>query len=428
MGRIAQIFARQILDSRGVPTIEVDLYTENGIIGRSSVASGKTIGNYEAKEVRDNDSGRYFGKGVIKCVNTINKIINEELQGIYVSEQNQIDAILIELDGTNDKSNLGSNTMLAVSLAAAKAAAASVEQTLYRYIGGVNGNTLPLPQINILSGNTAANCSLDFLEYMIIPNGAESYSDALRMGVEIYESVRKKLEEEKIVMSLAGDGSLLPRLKNNEEAIEFILKGIEAAGYKAGEQVAIALDAGANRLFRADTKKYAFNSAKKLFTGAEMINYWENLCNKYPIISIEDALFEDDWDNWVKLTDKLGDKIQLVGDDLFATNTERIQNGLQLGAANAVIIKPGQIGTITETINAVELAKNNGMNCIVSYRAGETEDTSIVDLAIGLNVGQIKLGSTSRGESIAKYNQLLRIEETLAGGARFWGTDFFVVK
>ncbi|MCK5536460.1 MAG: phosphopyruvate hydratase [Bacteroidales bacterium] len=425
MGRIAQIVARQILDSRGIPSLEVDLFTEHGVQGRASVPSGNSTGKYEANEVRDNDKGRYMGMGVVKCVNTVNKIINEELRGQYVSDQSIIDAALIELDGTKNKSNLGANTMLAVSLAAAKAAASVSGQSLYRYIGGVNGNTLPLPLINIISGGKHALNNLDFQEFMIIPNGANSYSEALRMGVEVFRNIELELFDRKIEVSLGLDGAFVPQLKNNEDAIELIIKAIERAKYKVGEQITIAIDAAANYLFDEKTNLYTLKSSNKQYKSDEFIDYWKTLIKAYPIVSLEDPLAEDDWDTWVKLTDILGDKIQIVGDDLFVTNTSRIQQGLQVGAANATIIKPNQIGTLTETINAVELAQNNGMNCIVSHRAGETDDLSIVELAIGLNTGQIKLGATSRGESIIKYNQLLRIEESLGVGARFWGNDFF---
>ncbi len=422
MGRIAQIQAREILDSRGIPTIEADVYTEHGVMGRASVPSGISLGKYEAKEVRDQDMGRHFGKGVIKCINTINKIISEELQGIWVFEQNIIDASLIELDGTKDKSNLGANTTLAVSLAAAKAAANSANQSLYRYLGGVNGNTLPLPLINVFSGGIHANNGLDFQDFMIVPNGASSFSDAIKMGIEVFENARQIIEAEKINNSLSTQGSILPHLQTNEEAIDFLLKAIEKAGYKPGEDISIAIDAAANFFYRPEEKKYALRHQKSAFSQDEYLAYWQKLIDKYPIISVEDILSEDDWEYWVKATDSFGDKTQLVGDDLFVTNTERILYGLSLGAANSVVIKPNQIGTLTETINAIELAQHNSMNCIVSHRIGETEDSFIVDLAVGLNVGQIKLGAPSRGETNFKFNQLIRLEEQLGQGGRFWGT------
>ena len=427
MGRIARIFARQILDSRGLPTLEVEVMTEHGAVGTASAPSGASTGKYEALELRDNDPGIYLGKGVLKAVNSVNKILNEELKGAYVFDQNLIDAALIQLDGTSNKSNLGANTMLAVSLAVAKAAAQTASQSLYRYIGGVNGNTLPLPLMNIINGGAHASNNLDFQEFMIMPFG-DSFSQSLRMGAEVFHHLKTILSDKKLSTNVGDEGGFAPDLKNTEQAFELILKAIEKAGYKPGSDIALAIDAAASQFYNSKKGIYTLNDFAKPINDDELIAYYEKLCKKYPIISIEDPLDEDAWDSWTKMTKKLGQDIQIVGDDLFVTNTSRIAKGIQTGAANAVLIKPNQIGTVTETINAVELSKSNGYSCVISHRSGETLDTSITEFAVGLNIGQIKTGSLSRGERIAKYNQLLRIEENLENGARFWGKDFIYRK
>ncbi len=423
MGRIAGITARQILDSRGNPTIEVDLVTEQGVLGRASVPSGTSTGKYEAVEIRDNDPGKFLGRGVLKGINTVNKILNEELRGLYVFDQNIIDATLIQLDGTQNKSNLGANTMLAVSLAAANAAAHAAGQSLYRYVGGINGNTLPLPMINILNGGTHASNNIDIQEFMIMPFG-ESYSESLRIGVEVFQHLKLILHDKKFPVNVGDEGGFAPNLKNTKQALNLIVEAIKKAGYKAGSEVAIALNIKASQLYNEKEKTYLLKDFKNPLSDEELIKYYADLCAKYPIISIEDGMAEDEWESWTKLNAALGDKIQIVGDDLYTTNVQRIQQGIQNSATNSVLIKPNQIGTLTETINAVELAQSNGMTCIISHRSGETQDTTIAELAVGLNTGQIKIGSVSRGERIVKYNQLLRIEEALENGARFWGKDF----
>lgn len=424
MSRIINIHARQILDSRGNPTVEVEIMTESGIIGRASVPSGASIGKYEAVELRDEDEGRFLGKGVYKSVNNVVKVINEELNGLSVLQQSLVDALLIQLDGTPNKSNLGANTTLAVSLACAKAAADATGQSLYRYLGGVNANTLPTPLMNILNGGLHADNNIDFQEYMIIPVGSETFSEALRMGTEVYHNLRKVLSEKKISTNVGDEGGFAPNLKSNEQAIELILKSIEKAGYKPEEDFYIALDVAASELFDGKDNLYNLTSLNKKFNSDELINYYQKLCKKYPIISIEDPLDQDDLDAWKKMSDKMGDKIQIVGDDLFATNVERLVMGINEGIANSILVKYNQIGTLTETINAIEYAKRYGYNSIISHRSGETEETFIADLSVALNCRQIKTGAPNRTDRVAKYNQLIRIEESLGELARFWGKDF----
>jgi enolase len=429
MSGIADIRARQILDSRGNPTLEVDVYTENGAIGRAAVPSGASTGVHEAVELRDNDPGRYLGNGVLHAVKNVNTVINNELKGMPVANQSLIDNIMINLDGKEDKSNLGANAILGVSLAVAKAAAYESGQTLFRYIGGVNTNLLPIPMMNILNGGAHADNSIDFQEFMIMPVGADSFSEALRMGVEVFHHLKKVLKSKKMSTNVGDEGGFAPNLSSNVEAIETVLQAIEDAGYKAGEQIYIALDPAASEFYDDKKKRYVFKkSSNEELTSAEMVNYWVEWCNKYPIISIEDGLAEDDWDGWKLLTEKLGKKIQLVGDDLFVTNVNRLQKGIDMGVANSILIKVNQIGTLTETINAVELAKANGYTSVMSHRSGETEDTTIADLAVALNTGQIKTGSASRSDRIAKYNQLLRIEEILGDNARYSGKEFKFIK
>jgi enolase len=429
MSGIAEIRARQILDSRGNPTIEVDVYTENGAIGRAAVPSGASTGVHEAVELRDNDTGRFMGKGVLHAIKNVNTIINNELKGMPVANQSMIDNIMIALDGKEDKSNLGANAILGVSLAVAKAAAYESGQSLFRYVGGVNTNLLPIPMMNILNGGAHADNSIDFQEFMIMPVGADSFSEALRMGVEVFHHLKKVLKSKKMSTNVGDEGGFAPNLSSNVEAIETVLQAIEDAGYKAGEQIYIALDPAASEYYDAQKKKYVFKkSSGEELSSEEMVNYWVEWCTKYPIISIEDGLAEDDWDGWKLLTEKLGKKIQLVGDDLFVTNVNRLQKGIDMGVANSILIKVNQIGTLTETINAVELAKGNSYTSVMSHRSGETEDVTIADLAVALNTGQIKTGSASRSDRIAKYNQLLRIEEILGDSARYHGKEFKFIK
>ncbi len=417
--QIVQIKARQILDSRGNPTIETDVITSRGVLGRASVPSGASTGKYEAVELRDGDKGIYMGKGVLRAIANVNKILNEELKGAYVTDQSGIDAAMIQLDGTPNKKNLGANAILSVSLAVAKAAAQSSGQSLYRYIGGVNANTLPIPMMNILNGGQHADNLLDIQEFMIMPVGANSFSDSLRMGTEVFHHLKAVLKKGGFSTNVGDEGGFAPNLKNHDEAIELILKAIESAGYKAGEEIVIALDAAASEFYNEKKKKYHFKSTKKYLSSEELVDYWDKLTDKYPIASIEDGLHEDDWKAWRMLNEKIGDKIQIVGDDLFVTNPERLIKGINEYSANAILIKLNQIGTLTETINAVDLAKKNGYNTIISHRSGETEDTTIAELAVALNAGLIKTGSLSRTDRIAKYNQLLRIEEELGASARF---------
>lgn len=417
--QIVQIKARQILDSRGNPTIETDVITSRGVLGRASVPSGASTGKYEAVELRDDDKGIYMGKGVLRAIANVNKILNEELKGAYITNQSGIDAAMIQLDGTPNKKNLGANAILSVSLAVAKAAAKSSGQSLYRYIGGVNANTLPIPMMNILNGGSHADNLLDIQEFMIMPVGANTFSDALRMGTEVFHHLKAELKKGGHSTNVGDEGGFAPNLSTHDEAIEYILKAIHNAGYTSGKDIVIALDAAASEFYNEKKKKYHFKSTKKYLSSEQLVDYWDKLTDKYPIASIEDGLHEDDWDAWRMLNEKIGEKIQIVGDDLFVTNPERLIKGLNEYSANAILIKPNQIGTLTETINAVDLAKKNGYNTIISHRSGETEDTTIAELAVGLNAGLIKTGSLSRTDRIAKYNQLLRIEEELGSSSRF---------
>ena len=429
MGFIASVQARQILDSRGNPTVEVDVITDSGILGRAAVPSGASTGIHEAVELRDDDKGFYLGKGVLKAVNNVNTVIREELQGMYVFDQNMIDEKMIALDGTDNKGNLGANAILGVSLACAKAAAEEARQPLYRYVGGVNANLLPIPMMNIINGGSHADNSIDFQEFMIMPVGATNFSDAIRMGTEVFHHLKKVLKDKGYSTNVGDEGGFAPNLKSNEEAIESVLTAIEKAGYKPGEDMFIAMDAAASEFYIEKENVYHFkkSSGDKL-SPAQMVDYWADWAKKYPILSIEDGLAEDDWIGWKLLSEKIGDKIQLVGDDLFVTNVTRLQEGIDKGIANSILVKVNQIGTLTETINAVQLAQNNSYTSVMSHRSGETEDTTIADLAVALNCGQIKTGSASRSDRIAKYNQLLRIEELLGEAARYIGKDFKYVK
>ncbi|HQP02716.1 MAG TPA: phosphopyruvate hydratase, partial [Bacteroidia bacterium] len=414
MGNIAEIRARQILDSRGNPTIEVDVYTDNGVVGRAAVPSGASTGAHEAVELRDNDKKIYLGKSVMRAVNNVNAILNKELHGYPVFDQRSIDAAMIHIDGSPNKATIGANAILGVSLACARAAASESGYPLYRYIGGVNARILPVPMMNILNGGSHADNSIDFQEFMIMPVGAESFSESLRMGVEIFHNLKSVLKSKKYSTNVGDEGGFAPDIKSNEEAILTVIEAIEKAGYKPGDDVMIAMDAAASEFYDAEKKVYHFkkSSGEKL-TSSEMVSYWKQWCEKYPIVSIEDGLAEDDWAGWKELTNVLGGKVQLVGDDLFVTNTERLARGIKESIANSILVKVNQIGTLTETINAVEMAKNNSYTSVMSHRSGETEDTTIADLAVALNTGQIKTGSASRSDRIAKYNQLLRIEEML---------------
>ncbi|KAB7729200.1 phosphopyruvate hydratase [Rudanella paleaurantiibacter] len=425
MSTIQSIHARQILDSRGNPTVEVDVRTENGFLGRAAVPSGASTGTHEAVELRDDDASVYVGKGVLKAVQNVNELVAPELAGASVFEQSLIDKVMLELDGTPNKGKLGANAILGVSLAVAKAAAQEAGLPLYRYIGGVNANTLPVPMMNILNGGSHADNSIDFQEFMVMPANAPSFSEALRMGTEIFHTLKKVLKSKGLSTNVGDEGGFAPNITSNEEAIQTILQAIEKAGYRPGEDVWIAMDAASSEFYNPETKQYHFkkSSGDKL-TSQEMANYWADWCNKYPILSIEDGMAEDDWEGWKMHTDLLKNKIQLVGDDLFVTNVTRLTQGIEQGIANAVLVKVNQIGSLTETIDTVNLAKRNSYKNIMSHRSGETEDATIADLAVALNTGQIKTGSASRSDRMAKYNQLLRIEEELGEVAYFPGLKF----
>jgi enolase len=418
MSYITDIRARQILDSRGNPTVEVDVVTENGIIGRAAVPSGASTGKHEAVELRDNDKTVYMGKGVLKAVSNINDTIADQLIGLNVNEQPFIDSRLIELDGTENKAKLGANATLAVSMAVAKAAAIESSLPLYRYLGGVNATVLPIPLMNILNGGAHADNKIDFQEFMIVPVGATSFSDGLRWGVEVFHHLKSVLKKKGFSTNVGDEGGFAPEIQSNEEAIEIVMMAIEAAGYQPGSQIAIAMDAATSEMYNEKDGTYTFyKSSKKVISREEMVDYWTGWVNKYPIVSIEDGMAEDDWEGWKLHTEALSKKCQLVGDDLFVTNVKRLQRGINESIANSILIKVNQIGTVTETINAVQLAQNNGFNTIMSHRSGETEDTTIADLAVALNCGQIKTGSASRTDRMAKYNQLIRIEEMLGDNA-----------
>jgi enolase len=425
MPLIEDIFARQILDSRGNPTIEVDVITSDGFTGRAAVPSGASTGIHEAVELRDGDEEVYLGKGVSKAVDHVNEMIAEELIGLDVYDQAMIDEIMLELDGTANKSKLGANAILGVSLATARAAAASCGMPLYRYVGGLNANLLPIPMMNILNGGAHADNSIDFQEFMVMPVGASSFSEALRMGTEVFHHLKAVLKKKGLSTNVGDEGGFAPNIGSNEEAIEIVIQAIEAAGYKPGEDIYIAMDAAATEFYDEKTGLYTFkkSSGKKL-TSAEMVGYWADWAAKYPIISIEDGLAEDDWDGWAAHTTSIGNKVQLVGDDLFVTNVKRLKRGIEAGVANSILVKVNQIGTLSETMDAVQTAQVASYTSVMSHRSGETEDTTIADLAVALRTGQIKTGSASRSDRIAKYNQLLRIEEELGDSAQFLGKAF----
>jgi enolase len=425
MSLIESIHARQILDSRGNPTIEVDVITENGVLGRAAVPSGASTGAHEAVELRDGDKDKYLGKGVLKAIENVNDTLAAELIGFSVFEQNLIDKIMIEADGTPNKSNLGANAILGVSLAVAKAAAAELGMPLYRYVGGVNANTLPVPMMNIINGGSHADNSIDFQEFMIMPIGAKTFTDAIRMGAEVFHHLKKVLSSRGLATNVGDEGGFAPNLGSDDEALEVISEAVNNAGYKVGEDFVYALDVASSEFYLQDEKVYYFkDSTGKKLSPVEMADYLASLAERYPIMSIEDGMFEDDWEGWKALTEKIGHKVQLVGDDLFVTNVERLQKGIDNGIANSILIKVNQIGTLTETIEAVSLAHRNGYTAVMSHRSGETEDNTIADLAVALNTGQIKTGSASRSDRMAKYNQLLRIEEELGEVAKFPGKNF----
>ena len=429
MSQIIGIRGRQILDSRGNPTVEVDVYTDQGAMGRAAVPSGASTGVHEACELRDGDKSQYLGKSVMQAVNNVNTVLSEELQGMFVSEQKAIDMKMIELDGTENKSRLGANAILGVSLAVAKAAAQETGQELFRYLGGVGGYTLPIPMMNILNGGSHADNSIDFQEFMIMPVGAPTFTEALRIGAEVFHNLRAVLKAKGMSTNVGDEGGFAPNLGSNEEALMCILQAIEKAGYRPGEDVYIALDAAASEFYNAEENIYELKwSTGEKLTPAQMSDFWKDWVKRYPIISIEDGMAEDDWDGWRLHTDAIGDRCQLVGDDLFVTNVSRLKMGLEKKVANSILIKLNQIGTLTETIDAVNLAMRNNMTAIISHRSGETEDTTIADLVVAMNAGLIKTGSASRTDRICKYNQLMRIEESLGDQAYYLGKDFKFLK
>ncbi|MBR3414159.1 MAG: phosphopyruvate hydratase [Bacteroidales bacterium] len=429
MSQIIAIRGRQILDSRGNPTVEVEVFTEQGAMGRAAVPSGASTGVHEACELRDGDKSTYLGKGVLQAVNNVNTVLNDELRGMFVDEQRALDQKMIELDGTENKSRLGANAILGVSLAAAKAAAIETGQQLFRYLGGCGGYLLPVPMMNILNGGSHADNSIDFQEFMIMPVGAPTFTEALRMGAEVFHNLRSVLKSRNMSTNVGDEGGFAPNLASNDDAIQVVCQAIEKAGYRPGEDVFIALDAAASEYYNAETGLYEMRwSTGEKYNAQEMVEFWKRWVNQYPVISIEDGMAEDDWDGWKLLTDAIGDRCQLVGDDLFVTNVQRLQMGLDRKVANSILVKLNQIGTLTETIDAVNLATRNGYTSIISHRSGETEDTTIADLVVALNTGLIKTGSASRTDRICKYNQLMRIEESLADQAQYLGKDFKFIK
>ncbi|HLM59083.1 MAG TPA: phosphopyruvate hydratase [Pyrinomonadaceae bacterium] len=424
MSLIDSVHAREILDSRGNPTVEAEVYLVSGDVGRAAVPSGASTGEHEAVELRDGDKKRYLGKGVTKAVENVNGLIAREIEGLDALDQTEVDSALLALDGTPNKSKLGANALLAVSLATARAAAAFLEVPLYRYLGGANARTLPLPMMNIINGGAHADNNVDFQEFMVVPVGAESFAEALRTGAEIFHSLKGVLKKRGLATSVGDEGGFAPNLRSNEEAVETILEAVKGAGYEAGANVLLALDPAASEFY--DGRDYVFKkSDKRKLSSDEMVAYWKSWVDQYPIISIEDGMAEGDWDGWKLMTDEMGSRIQLVGDDLFVTNTEFLRRGIELGVANSILIKVNQIGTLTETLDAIELARTHRRTAVISHRSGETEDTFIADLAVATNAGQIKTGSLSRTDRIAKYNQLLRIEEDLRDAARYPGLSAF---
>ena len=424
MSYIVKVFARQILDSRGNPTVEVDVYTKNGVVGRAAVPSGASTGIHEAVELRDNDSTRFLGKGVLEAVNNVNTLINDALQGMNIFDQKAIDTHMIRMDNTANKSKLGANAILGVSMAVAKAAAQESGLSLYKYIGGVGAVTMPIPMMNILNGGSHADNLIDIQEFMVMPVGAESFSEGLRWGTEVFHHLKNVLKSKGLSTNVGDEGGFAPNLGSNEEALQVVLEAIEKAGFIPGEDMFIALDAASSEFYNEEKGKYIFSSTGEERSSSEMVAFYKEWCTKYPIISIEDGLAEDDWSGWKLATNELGSSVQLVGDDLFVTNTKRLQKGIEEGIANSILVKVNQIGSLTETIEAVQLATRNGYTSVMSHRSGETEDTTIADLAVALNTGQIKTGSASRSDRMAKYNQLLRIEEELGDAAVYPGKNF----
>ena len=425
MATIAHIHARQILDSRGNPTVEVEVYTDQGTMGRAAVPSGASTGMHEAVELRDGDASQYLGKGVMRAVQNVNEILRKELEGANVFEQNLIDRAMCGIDGTDNKSILGANAILGVSLAVSRAAAETAGMSLYRYIGGVSANTLPVPLMNIVNGGAHADNKVDVQEFMILPVGAPTFSEALRMGAEVFHHLKKVLSKQGHSTNVGDEGGFAPNFASNEEALVTIMQAIESAGYRPGEDIVLGLDCASTEFYNPETKLYHLESTGEQLTSAQMVDYWADWCKRYPIVSIEDGCSEDDWDGWKLLTENLGGNIQLVGDDLFVTNVERLSRGIQEGIANSILVKVNQIGTLTETIDAVDMAHRASYTSVMSHRSGETEDTTIADLAVALNTGQIKTGSASRSDRIAKYNQLLRIEEELGKMAYYPGKTIF---
>ena len=425
MSVIELVYAREVLDSRGNPTVEVEVVLESGSVGRAIVPSGASTGAFEAVELRDGDKGRYIGKGVEKAVANVNEVIAPELEGMDAFDQPAIDALMIELDGTHNKGKLGANAILGVSMAVARAAAEDLGLPLFQYIGGVNAKQLPVPMMNILNGGEHADNNVDVQEFMILPVGAKSFKEGLRMGAEVFHSLKKVLSERGLACGVGDEGGFAPNLGSNREALELIVEAIEKAGYKPGDDVRLGLDVAATEMYDKETKLYDLKHEGKKLTAEQMVDLYEEWVNNFPIVTIEDGLDEEDWDGWKILTDRLGNKVQLVGDDLFVTNTERLERGIEAGVANSILIKVNQIGTITETLDAIEMAKRAGYTAVISHRSGETEDTTIADLAVAVNAGQIKTGAPSRTDRVAKYNQLLRIEEMVGEQARYCGMKSF---
>ncbi len=424
MSYIVKVTGRQILDSRGNPTVEVDVVTANGVIGRAAVPSGASTGVHEAVELRDGDKSKYLGRGVLKAVNNVNTLINEALHGMDIFDQKAIDTVMLRLDGTENKSHLGANAILGTSLAVAKAAAQESGLSLYRYIGGVGAVTMPVPMMNILNGGSHADNLIDIQEFMVMPFGASSFSEGLRWGTEVFHELKGVLKARGMSTNVGDEGGFAPNLGSNEEAIQVVIEAVEKAGFTPGEDMHIALDAASSEFYNTETGKYVFHSTGDQMSSSEMVGFWADWCQKYPIVSIEDGLAEDDWSGWKQITDQLGSKVQLVGDDLFVTNTKRLARGIDEGIANSILVKVNQIGSLTETIEAVQMATRNGFTSVMSHRSGETEDSTIADLAVAMNCGQIKTGSASRSDRMAKYNQLLRIEEELGDAAVYPGKKF----
>ncbi|MFN5635630.1 MAG: phosphopyruvate hydratase [Flavobacteriia bacterium] len=424
MSYIVKVTGRQILDSRGNPTVEVDVVTANGVVGRAAVPSGASTGVHEAVELRDGDKSKYLGKGVLSAVNNVNTLINEALHGMDIFDQKAIDTVMLRLDGTENKSHLGANAILGTSLAVAKAAAQESGLSLYRYIGGVGAVTMPVPMMNILNGGSHADNLIDIQEFMVMPFGASSFSEGLRWGTEVFHELKGVLKSRGMSTNVGDEGGFAPNLGSNEEAIQVVIEAVEKAGFTPGEDMYIALDAASSEFYNAETGKYVFHSTGDQMSSSEMVGFWADWCKKYPIVSIEDGLAEDDWAGWKQVTEQLGSKVQLVGDDLFVTNTKRLSRGIEEGIANSILVKVNQIGSLTETIEAVQMATRNGFTSVMSHRSGETEDSTIADLAVAMNCGQIKTGSASRSDRMAKYNQLLRIEEELGDAAVYPGKKF----